>query len=123
MLAHQKIRKAFTEENFKYYEWNEKPIQAFLEDIDVYLAIIHPRCKEQGGRSNMEAMMINGVSFESIKNRAILPAAPVLSFMSQPPLSHRPTDQLVEQPHNGHRLLIPKSPQPNPRRSFRYELT
>jgi len=54
MLAHPKIAREFP--HFKCYGWNEKPVEEFLADIDIYLAIIHPKTKEQGGRSNMEAM-------------------------------------------------------------------
>jgi len=53
MLAHPKIKKEF---NFKYYEWNEIPVQDFLNQTDIYLAIINPNTHEQAGRSNMEAM-------------------------------------------------------------------
>ena len=56
MLAHPKIKKEFTGDNFKYYEWNEKPVEKFLEDIDIWLCIINPKTKEQGPRTLAEAM-------------------------------------------------------------------
>lgn len=54
MLMHPKIKKEF--QHFKSYGWNEKPVEKFLEETDIYLAFINERTKEQAGRSNMEAM-------------------------------------------------------------------
>jgi len=54
MLAHPKINKEFP--HFKCYNWNELSVEKFLEQQDIYLVILNPKTKEQGGRSNMEAM-------------------------------------------------------------------
>ena len=57
MLAHPKIAKEFKDnESFHFYKWSELPVHEFLAKMDIYLAIINPKTKEQAGRSNMEAM-------------------------------------------------------------------
>jgi glycosyltransferase involved in cell wall biosynthesis len=55
MLGHPKLKKAFTD-RFHFYEWSEIPVHEYLRRMDVYLAIINPKTKEQAGRANMEAM-------------------------------------------------------------------
>jgi len=57
MLAHKEIEEEFKDHNnFTFYKWNEIKVEKFLENIDIYLAILNKKTKEQGGRSNMEAM-------------------------------------------------------------------
>lgn len=57
MLGHPKLKKEFKNEpNFFFYEWSQEPVHEYLASIDIYLAIINPKTKEQAGRSNMEAM-------------------------------------------------------------------
>ncbi len=37
-IPHQKIAKRFKDDpQFRFYAWNEKPVETFLSDIDIYL--------------------------------------------------------------------------------------
>lgn len=56
-IPHPKITKRFKDDpQFKFYAWNEKPIESFLSDIDIYLCVINPNTQEQGPRTLIEAM-------------------------------------------------------------------
>lgn len=56
-IPHPAIAKRFRDNpRFRFYKWNEKPIDDFLGDIDIYLSIINPNTNEQGPRTLMEAM-------------------------------------------------------------------
>lgn len=56
-IPHQRIAKRFKDDpQFRFFMWNEKPVETFLNDIDIYLCIINPNTNEQGPRTLIEAM-------------------------------------------------------------------
>lgn len=56
-IPHQRIAKRFKDDpQFRFYKWNEKPVEIFLNDIDIYLCVINPNTNEQGPRTLIEAM-------------------------------------------------------------------
>lgn len=56
-IPHPTIVKRFKDNGrFRFFKWNEKPIDSFLNDIDIYLSIINPNTKDQGPRTLIEAM-------------------------------------------------------------------
>lgn len=56
-IPHPAIAKRFKDnDRFRFYKWNENPIDTFLNNIDIYLSIINPNTKDQGPRTLIEAM-------------------------------------------------------------------
>lgn len=57
MAAHPKIVKRFSgDPRFSFHALDSMPVSEYLEGIDIYLAIINPKTKDQGPRVLMEAM-------------------------------------------------------------------
>jgi glycosyltransferase involved in cell wall biosynthesis len=56
-MAHKSLIDTFKgNSKFKFNKLNEEPIPAFLEGLDIHLAIISEKCVDQGNRVTVEAM-------------------------------------------------------------------